>query len=114
MMTRELILPDPDSRLVLGIAGCMRLIGLGVIPAFVLLDRDDQAQRVSRWDRVFAALAAAFGLPYCTHGGGLVNLNILCALPNALYLETGPFNEQWREHFVDGCVLAPDGPGFSW
>ena len=58
--------------------------------------------------------AASFGLPYCTHGGGLVNLNILCALPNAYYLETGPLNDEWREHFVDGCVLAPTGPGFSW
>jgi L-alanine-DL-glutamate epimerase-like enolase superfamily enzyme len=58
--------------------------------------------------------AASFGLPYCTHGGGLVNLNILCALPNAFYLETGSLNEEWREHFVDGCVLAPEGPGFSW
>lgn len=58
--------------------------------------------------------ASTFGLPYCTHGGGLVNLNILCALPNSLYLETGPLNDEWREHFVDGCVLAPEGPGFSW
>jgi L-alanine-DL-glutamate epimerase-like enolase superfamily enzyme len=58
--------------------------------------------------------AAAFGLPYCSHGGGLVNLNILCALPNALWLETGSLPDDWREHFVDGCVLAPDGPGFRW
>lgn len=58
--------------------------------------------------------AAFFRLPYCTHGGGLVNLNILCALPNAMYLETGLLNEKWREHFVDGCILAPEGPGFSW
>lgn len=60
-------------------------------------------------------LAAAFGRPYCSHGGGLINLNILCALPNALWLETGgSLPPEWRERFVDGCVLAPDGPGFSW
>ncbi|HEX2032569.1 MAG TPA: mandelate racemase/muconate lactonizing enzyme family protein [Chloroflexota bacterium] len=58
--------------------------------------------------------AAAFGLPYCSHGGGLVNLNILCALPNALWLETGMLDGEWRERFVDGCVLAPEGPGFRW
>lgn len=58
--------------------------------------------------------AATFGLPYCTHGGGLVNLNILCALPNAMYLETGLLNDEWRDHFVDGCILAPEGAGFSW
>ena len=58
--------------------------------------------------------AASFGLPYCTHGGGLVNLNILCTLPNAMYLEAGHLDSQWREHFVDGCILAPEGPGFSW
>jgi L-alanine-DL-glutamate epimerase-like enolase superfamily enzyme len=59
-------------------------------------------------------LAAAFGRPYCSHGGGLVNLNILCALPNALWLETGMLADEWRERFVDGCVLAPEGPGFRW
>jgi L-alanine-DL-glutamate epimerase-like enolase superfamily enzyme len=59
-------------------------------------------------------LAAAFGLPYCSHGGGLVNLNVLCALPNALWLETGMLADEWRERFVDGCVLAPEGPGFRW
>lgn len=58
--------------------------------------------------------AASFGLPYCTHGGGMVNLNILCALPNAMYLETGLLNDEWFSRFVDGCILAPEGPGFSW
>ena len=59
-------------------------------------------------------LAAAFGVPCCTHGGGMVNLNILCALPNAMYLETGPLSDAEREYFVDGCFLAPEGAGFSW
>ena len=58
--------------------------------------------------------AASLRLPCCTHGGGLVNLNILCALPNAMYLETGLMNDEWREHFVDSDFLAPEGPGFSW
>ncbi|MCZ6675680.1 MAG: mandelate racemase/muconate lactonizing enzyme family protein [Candidatus Poribacteria bacterium] len=58
--------------------------------------------------------AAAFGVPCCTHGGGLIKLNILCALPNAMYLETGLLTDEDRDHFVDGCFLAPEGPGFSW
>jgi L-alanine-DL-glutamate epimerase-like enolase superfamily enzyme len=61
-----------------------------------------------------ALTASSFGLPYCTHGGGLVNLNILCALPNALYLETGALDDAAREHFVNGEMLAPEGPGFAW
>ena len=59
-------------------------------------------------------MAAAFGVPCCTHGGGLINLNILCALPNTLYLETGLLTDEERDHFVDGCFLAPEGAGFSW
>ena len=59
-------------------------------------------------------LAASFGVPCCTHGGGLINLNTLCALPNTLYLETGLLTDEERDHFVDGCFLAPEGPGFSW
>ena len=54
-------------------------------------------------------MAAAFGVPCCTHGGGLINLNILCALPNTLYLETGLLTDEERDHFVDGCFLAPGG-----
>ena len=59
-------------------------------------------------------MAAAFGVPCCTHGGGLIKLNTLCALPNAMYLETGPLSDEEREYFVDGCFLAPEGAGFSW
>ena len=59
-------------------------------------------------------LAASFGVPCCTHGGGLINLNILCALPNTLYLETGLLTDEERDHFVDGSFLAPEGAGFSW
>lgn len=58
--------------------------------------------------------AASFGLPCCTHGGGLVKLNILCALPNAMYLESDLLDDESREHLVDGCLLAPEGPAFSW
>jgi hypothetical protein len=36
------------------------------------------------------------------HGGGPVNMNILCAIPNAIYIETGG-----QEKMVNGEVLRP-------
>jgi hypothetical protein len=44
-----------------------------------------------------------------SHGGGDVNLNMLCAIPNAIYMESsGP-----QARMADGEVLAPDSPGMS-
>lgn len=60
------------------------------------------------------ALADCCRLPYASHGGGPVNLNLLATMPNAVYLETGftgPGNPLVLE---DGCALVPQGPGFSW
>ena len=43
-----------------------------------------------------------------SHGGGATNMNILCAIPNAIYMETsGP------RKLVDGEVAAPEAPGMS-
>ena len=37
------------------------------------------------------AISDGFGLELASHGGGAVNMNILCAIPNAIYMETsGP------------------------
>ena len=60
------------------------------------------------------ALADAFRLPYASHGGGPVQLNIMACLPNALYLETGLLSPDSPMKLVDGCALVPTGPGFSW
>jgi len=60
------------------------------------------------------ALADAFRLPYASHGGGPVQLNIMACLPNALYLETGLLRPDSPMKLVDGCALVPTGPGFSW
>jgi L-alanine-DL-glutamate epimerase-like enolase superfamily enzyme len=55
------------------------------------------------------AIADGFGLELASHGGGPVNLNMLCAMPNAIYMETsGP-----QEHMVNGEVLAPETPGMG-
>ncbi len=54
------------------------------------------------------ALSDGFGLELASHGGGPVNMNMLCAIPNAIYMETsGP------QKMVNGEVLAPTAPGMS-
>jgi L-alanine-DL-glutamate epimerase-like enolase superfamily enzyme len=60
------------------------------------------------------AMADAFRIPYASHGGGPVQLNIMACLPNAMYLETGLIPEGSRLQLKDGYVSIPNGPGFSW
>jgi L-alanine-DL-glutamate epimerase-like enolase superfamily enzyme len=60
------------------------------------------------------ALAQSFGIPYASHGGGPVQLNVMACLPNALYLETGLIAPGSRLVLQDGCALLPQGPGFDW
>jgi len=54
------------------------------------------------------AIADGFGAELASHGGGPVNMNILCAMPNAIYMETSG-----KQHMVNGEVLAPEAPGMS-
>lgn len=67
-----------------------------------------RAGGVTEWLEI-AAIADAAGLSLASHGGGDVNMNMLCAIPNAIYMETG--GPQAR--MVDGEVLAPDTPGMA-
>ncbi len=60
-----------------------------------------------------ANMAAAFGLPWASHGGGAVMLSLLCSTPNATWLETG-FVSGGKPLLEDGCALAPQGAGFAW
>ncbi|MDA0334539.1 MAG: mandelate racemase/muconate lactonizing enzyme family protein [bacterium] len=60
------------------------------------------------------ALADAFRIPYASHGGGPVQLNIMACLPNAWYLETGLLSDDSPMSLQDGTVALPMGPGFSW
>ncbi|HEY6739192.1 MAG TPA: mandelate racemase/muconate lactonizing enzyme family protein [Actinopolymorphaceae bacterium] len=65
--------------------------------------------------RAIAALASAFDVPYASHGGGPAALSLLMCAPTARWLETGP--KRSADDFprlVDGCALAPRGPGFAW
>ena len=40
-----------------------------------------------------------------SHGGGPVDMNMLCAIPNAIYMESGG-----KQKLVHGEVLAPETP----
>ena len=60
------------------------------------------------------ALAQSFGVPYASHGGGPVQLNVMACLPNALYLETGLIAPGSQLILEDGCALLPQGAGFNW
>jgi len=59
-------------------------------------------------------VADAFRIPYASHGGGPVQLNVMACLSNAMYLETGMIPEGSPRKLEDGYVNVPDGPGFSW
>jgi L-alanine-DL-glutamate epimerase-like enolase superfamily enzyme len=60
------------------------------------------------------AMAHAFRVPYASHGGGPVQLNIMACLPNAIWLETGLIGPDSSLKLVDGCALVPAGAGFAW
>jgi len=55
-----------------------------------------------------AAIADGFGVELASHGGGPVDMNILCAIPNAIYMESGG-----KQKLVNGEALAPEAPGMS-
>ncbi len=67
-----------------------------------------RAGGVTEWLEI-AAIADAAGISLASHGGGDVNMNMLCAIPNAIYMETG--GPQPR--MVNGEVTAPESPGMS-
>lgn len=67
-----------------------------------------RAGGVTEWMEI-AAVADANGLELASHGGGSANMNMLLAMPNAIYMETGGP----QKRMVDGEVLAPTEPGMS-
>ncbi|MGI8869119.1 MAG: mandelate racemase/muconate lactonizing enzyme family protein [Mycobacteriales bacterium] len=65
--------------------------------------------------REIASLAAAYDVPYASHGGGPAALSLLMAGPTACWLETGlRSSPEAFPRLEDGCALAPAGPGFAW
>ncbi len=66
-----------------------------------------RAGGVTEWMEI-AAIADGYGLELASHGGGATNLNMLLAMPNAIYMETsGP------RKMIDGEVPGPEAPGMS-
>ena len=57
-------------------------------------------------------MAAGFGIPYASHGGG-VHLHVLAALPNAIFMESGLLPEDGSVKLVNGCYPLPEAPGFG-
>ncbi|MEV0284677.1 MULTISPECIES: mandelate racemase/muconate lactonizing enzyme family protein [unclassified Kribbella] len=57
-------------------------------------------------------MAAGFGVPYASHGGG-AHIHVLAALPNTIYVESGLLPADGRVKLVDGCYPLPQGPGLS-
>ncbi len=67
-----------------------------------------RAGGVTEWMEI-AAVADAYGLELASHGGGSTNMNMLLAMPNAIYMETsGP-----QKKMVNGEVPGPEEPGMS-
>jgi L-alanine-DL-glutamate epimerase-like enolase superfamily enzyme len=66
-----------------------------------------RAGGVTEWMEI-AAIADGYGLELASHGGSATDLNMLLAMPNAIYMETsGP------RKMIDGEVAAPEDPGMS-
>jgi L-alanine-DL-glutamate epimerase-like enolase superfamily enzyme len=66
-----------------------------------------RAGGVTEWMEI-AAVADAYGLELASHGGGATNLNMLLAMPNAIYMESsGP------QKLQNGEVAGPEEPGMS-
>lgn len=66
-----------------------------------------RAGGVTEWMEI-AAIADGYGLELASHGGSATDLNMLLAMPNAVYMETsGP------RKMIDGEVAAPEEPGMS-
>jgi L-alanine-DL-glutamate epimerase-like enolase superfamily enzyme len=57
-------------------------------------------------------MAAGFGIPYASHGGG-AHIHVLAALPNTIYVESGLLPPDGRVKLVDGCYPLPLEPGLS-
>jgi L-alanine-DL-glutamate epimerase-like enolase superfamily enzyme len=67
-----------------------------------------RAGGLTEWMEI-AAIADGFGIEVASHGGGATNLNMLLAMPNAIYMETsGP-----QANMVNGEVPGPQEPGMS-
>src|ERR1700722_18121582 len=66
-----------------------------------------RAGGVTEWVEI-AAIADAYGLELASHGGGAADLNMILAMPNAIYMETSG-----RQNIKNGEMAAPEEPGMG-
>jgi L-alanine-DL-glutamate epimerase-like enolase superfamily enzyme len=66
-----------------------------------------RAGGVTEWMEI-AAIADGYGLELASHGGSNTNLNMLLAMPNAIYMESGGARK-----LINGEMPAPEEPGMS-
>ncbi|GHU79319.1 mandelate racemase [Clostridia bacterium] len=79
-----------------------------------------RAGGVTEWMDI-GSISDAAGLKLSSHGGGPGNVNVLCAIDNAIYLESGPFKPNKGGGLYinqmslnkDGAVEFPDVPGMG-
>ena len=75
-----------------------------------------RAGGVSEWMEI-GAIADAAKLPIASHGGGPPDLQMLLAMPNVIYMESGSFKGRSSTvetlRMVDSAVLAPETPGMA-
>ena len=57
---------------------------------------------------VTAGILSSLATCFASHGGSATNLNMLLAMPNAIYMETSGARK-----LVDGEMTAPEDPGMS-
>jgi L-alanine-DL-glutamate epimerase-like enolase superfamily enzyme len=84
--------------------------------ADVIQPDNRRAGGVTEWMEI-AALADAFGVEVASHGGGPTNVHMLCAMPNAIYIESGSLkgdsSSVEKLRMVKGEILAPETPGMG-
>ena len=75
-----------------------------------------RAGGVTEWMEI-AAIADGFGVQVASHGGGVTNLHMLLAMPNAIYMESGSIKGDSSAieplRMVNGEMLAPETPGMG-
>ena len=64
------------------------------------------------------AVSDSAGLKLASHGGGPANVNMLCVLPNAIFLESGSLKGEnkmlkYSMTMEDGEILLPEVPGMG-
>jgi L-alanine-DL-glutamate epimerase-like enolase superfamily enzyme len=84
--------------------------------ADVIQPDNRRAGGVTEWMEI-AAIADGFGVDVASHGGGVTNLHMLLAMPNAIYMESGSVKGDSSAieplRMQKGEMLAPETPGMG-